>query len=70
MGHSYGPESKEYQDALVRVDTYISEIYKALPDYTFIVIFADHGMHTTPEGGNHGTLVASDLIIPILFLEK
>jgi hypothetical protein len=70
MGHSYGPESKEYQDALVRVDTYISEIYKALPDDTFIVIFADHGMHTTPEGGNHGCLVASDLIIPILFIEK
>jgi hypothetical protein len=35
-----------------------------------MIIFADHGMHTTNEGGNHGTLTADDLIIPIIFLEK
>ena len=70
MGHSYGPVSAEYHDALVRVDTYLSDIYAALPENTFIAIFADHGMHTTEDGGGHGTLTANDLIIPIIFLEK
>jgi predicted AlkP superfamily pyrophosphatase or phosphodiesterase len=70
MGHSYGPESEEYQAAAVRVDNYLSQIYAALPSDTFIIIFADHGMHAEGEGGNHGNLIASDLIIPILFLEK
>jgi predicted AlkP superfamily pyrophosphatase or phosphodiesterase len=70
MGHTYGPESDAYQEALIRVDGYLSQIYDALPGNTFIVIFADHGMHTTDDGGNHGAFKASDLIIPIIFLEK
>lgn len=70
MGHSYGPASQEYHDALVRVDSYLAEIIAALPEDTIIAIFADHGMHATDDGGNHGSLIASDLIIPILFLEK
>jgi len=70
MGHTYGPESEEYQAAAVRVDDYLSQIYEALPLNTFIIIFADHGMHAEGEGGNHGSLIASDLIIPIILLEK
>ncbi len=70
MGHSYGPESNQYTDAIERVDQYLSDIYESLPGSTLIVIFADHGMHTTADGGNHGTLTAEDLIIPIIFLEK
>lgn len=70
MGHTYGPESDEYASATIRVDHYLEAIYDALPENTYIAIFADHGMHTTNKGGNHGTLTAEDLIIPILFLEK
>jgi hypothetical protein len=70
MGHEYGPESDEYEQAAIRVDGYLSQIYEALPTGTFIIIFADHGMHAEGEGGNHGNLIASDLIIPIIFLEK
>jgi len=70
MGHEYGPNSDEYKSAIIRVDQYLYEIYKALPENTFVVIFADHGMHETTDGGNHGTLTAADLIIPIIFLEK
>jgi len=70
MGHSYGPESKEYEAAAVRVDDYLSQIYDALPIGTFITIFADHGMHAEGEGGNHGNLIPTDLIIPIIFLQK
>ncbi len=70
MGHTYGPESDEYASAIQRVNQYLEDIYDALPENTLIVIFADHGMHSTKDGGNHGTLTASDLIIPIIFLEK
>jgi len=70
MGHNYGPQTPEYESAIVRVDGYISQIYDALPENTFLVIFADHGMHTTDTGGAHGTLTAADMIIPILFTEK
>jgi hypothetical protein len=70
MGHSYGPYSEEYKDAMIRVDSYLEGIISALPEDTLIAIFADHGMHETDDGGNHGALIASDLIIPIIFLEK
>jgi predicted AlkP superfamily pyrophosphatase or phosphodiesterase len=70
MGHSYGPDSDEYHDALIRVDGYLADILDALPEDTAIAIFADHGTHNTADGGNHGSLIASDLIIPIIFLEK
>lgn len=70
MGHSYGPESEEYKEAAIRVDGYLAQIYDALPSGTFIAIFADHGMHPEDEGGNHGRLIATDLIIPIIFLQK
>jgi len=70
MGHNFGPDSPEYESALIRVDNYLAQIYAALPADTFIAIVADHGMHTTDDGGNHGTLTASDLIIPIIFLDK
>lgn len=70
MGHEFGPESPEYESAIIRVDSYLESIINALPENTFIIIFADHGMHTTEDGGNHGTLTSEDLIIPIIFIEK
>lgn len=70
MGHTYGPDSTEYEDAIIRVDDYLSNILQGLPEDSFIIIFADHGMHTTKNGGNHGTLTALDLVIPIILLEK
>ncbi|MFW5714370.1 MAG: alkaline phosphatase family protein [Brevefilum sp.] len=70
LGHSFGPNSAEYVEAIIRVDGYLAEIYETLPNNTLIAIFADHGMHVTEEGGNHGTLVADDMIIPILLIQK
>ncbi|MCB2203091.1 alkaline phosphatase family protein [bacterium] len=70
MGHSYGPYSSEYLDAMIRVDGYLEGIVEALPEHTLIIITADHGMHETDDGGNHGTLAANDMQIPIIFIEK
>jgi hypothetical protein len=72
QGHSFGPDSPEYEAAIMRVDGYIAQIYQALPENTFVTIFADHGMQNDPlsTGGNHGGLTKSAMIIPIIFLEK
>jgi predicted AlkP superfamily pyrophosphatase or phosphodiesterase len=70
MGHSYGPYSTEYLDAMIRVDGYLEGIVQALPENTLIIITADHGMHKTDDGGNHGTLAANDMQIPIIIIEK
>ncbi|MDY6846375.1 MAG: alkaline phosphatase family protein [Chloroflexota bacterium] len=70
MGHKFGPLSSEYKTSIIHADNYLEEIVKALPEGTLITIFADHGMRTTEDGGNHGTLTADDLIIPIIFIEK
>jgi hypothetical protein len=70
MGHQYGPFSLEYETAIIQVDSYLEEIFTRLPEDTLITIFADHGMHKTEDGGNHSTLTAADLIIPIIFIEK
>jgi len=70
MGHQFGPFSPEYETTIIQVDSYLEEIFTRLPEDTLIAIFADHGMHKTEDGGNHGTLTAPDLIIPIIFIEK
>ncbi len=70
MGHEFGENSAEYEAALTRVDQYIAEIVDALPGDTLIIIMADHGMHTTADGGNHGTLAAADMLIPVTFIQK
>jgi hypothetical protein len=71
-GHRYGPESPEYESAIIRVENYLTLIFQALPSNTFIAIFADHGMQNdlSGTGGNHGQLTQSAMIIPIMFLEK
>jgi len=70
MGHEYGENSTEYETALIRVDQYIAQIVAELPEGTLIVILADHGMHTTADGGNHGTLTAADMLIPVTLIQK
>jgi predicted AlkP superfamily pyrophosphatase or phosphodiesterase len=72
QGHSYGPDSPQYEEAIIRVDSYLSQILDALPSNTFITIFADHGMQAdlASNGGNHGQLTESAMVIPIIFIKK
>lgn len=72
MGHEFGPDSEQYETAIKTVDSYIAQIVAALPENTFITIFADHGMQNEENGngGNHGQLTKESMIIPIIFMEK
>ncbi len=61
-GHKYGPGSKQVVDTLVQFDLFIKEFMallkkRDLADRTYIIISADHGMHTTGKVFN----IAKDL---------
>lgn len=67
-GHTYGPGAPEERATLREVDAAVGQILAALPANTLTLIFADHGMHPAQEEGrlgNHGHLIAEDMLIPI-----
>jgi hypothetical protein len=67
-GHTYGPGAPEERAAIREQDTIVGDLLAALPEETLVLIFADHGMHHVNEPGrlgNHGHLVAEDMLIPI-----
>ncbi|MDX9955638.1 MAG: alkaline phosphatase family protein, partial [Anaerolineae bacterium] len=67
-GHTYGPEAPEERAKITEVDTAVGEVLATLPPHTAVLIFADHGMHAVAEEGrlgNHGQLIARDMLIPI-----
>ena len=67
-GHTYGPDAAETQAKIVEVDAAVGTLLAALPPDTLVLIFADHGMHAVIEEerrGNHGNLIAEDMLIPV-----
>ena len=52
MGHKYGPGSEEVVDTLIQFDLFLRDFLdllnkRGLANKTYIIISADHGMHTT-----------------------
>ena len=77
-GHTYGPGAPEEEAAIGTVDAAVGEILGALSERaladerTLVLIVADHGMHLVNEEarlGNHGHLIARDMLIPVFVLE-
>jgi hypothetical protein len=66
-GHSYGPMVDETMEYIKKVDGYM-ETLSSMWQGT-IIFTADHGMHETVEGGNHGLCRMSDMVVPY-FLKK
>lgn len=72
-GHSYGPGAPEERAKIREVDAAVERLVDALPEDTLVLIFADHGMHAVDEGeraGNHGHLIARDMLVPIFIVRK
>ena len=68
-GHNYGPLTPPEEAKIAEVDGYVGDIVDRLPPGTLVILFADHGMHAVQEDdrlGNHGSLLARDVFIPIL----
>jgi len=73
--HTYSPGASEELVVVHEVDSAVGQIIKALPEDTLILILADHGQHLVEadeEGrtGNHGSLIESDMFIPIWVMKK
>lgn len=73
--HTYSPGAPEELAAVSDVDSAVGQILKALPQDTLVLIMADHGQHLVEadeEGrvGNHGSLIESDMFIPIWVVKK
>lgn len=55
--HAEGPYSSQAMAALQFADEQIGRMLQETDPGTMVIIYADHGGHTTFDGGNHGTLI-------------
>jgi len=72
-GHTFGPWSPEYIQRVQAIDGYVKRLLDASPSNTLFLITADHGMHSGSEGqrtGEHGNLIAEDMLIPLFIYLK
>lgn len=66
-GHDFGDISKETMAKIEEVDGYVKELVKNW--HGKVIITADHGMHSTENGGSHGEFRYEDMIIPYIMAE-
>lgn len=66
-GHNYGDLSNETMKVIAKTDEYIKELASKFEGK--IIITADHGMHSTKDGGDHGEFRYEDMIVPYIILE-
>ncbi len=64
--HASGPYSDRSMAAIQYADEQIGRVLPFLDPGTIVIVYADHGGHTTFDGGNHGTLIPEDMIIPFI----
>ena len=62
VGHYYGDLHPETMEALRGNDAYIEELLSQWQGA--VIIYADHGMRSTEDGGDHGALQPEDMFIP------
>ncbi len=63
-GHRYGDRSEETMHRIQIVDTFVEQLVSNWDGE--VIITADHGMHTTKEGGSHGEFRSEDLLVPYI----
>lgn len=66
-GHTYGDLSVETMEFIKRVDRYVEEIVSNWKG--IVIITADHGMHSTEEGGDHGEFRYEDMVVPYIIMD-
>lgn len=66
-GHDYGPNGEKTIERYKVIDKYIGDLaYKWKGK---VIITADHGMHSTDDGGSHGEFRTEDMYIPYLIMD-
>ncbi len=61
-GHNYGDLADETLQQITKIDEYLQQLTDAWDGH--IIVFSDHGMHETEEGGSHGLFKNEDMLIP------
>lgn len=64
--HADGPDSPDAKASLKFTDECIGKFLNNLENGTLVILFSDHGGHPIQNGGNHGTLLPDDMIVPII----
>lgn len=67
-GHTYGPLSDEAMERVKTIDSYIEYIVSLWDG--IVIITADHGLHDTETGGDHGDFRYEDLIVPYIVINR
>lgn len=62
----YDPYSKEGLESVGKTDALIGKVLQSMDKGTLVVVWADHGCHTLPDGGYHGSLAEEDMYVPII----
>jgi hypothetical protein len=66
-GHLTGANSDEVMERVMTIDGYTRQLVENWEGK--VIIVADHGMHSTSDGGSHGEFRSEDLIIPYQITE-
>lgn len=66
MGHRVGDINDDVMEQIKEIDKYVEELVSNW--HGKVIVVADHGMHTTTEGGSHGEFRAKDLFIPYVVI--
>ncbi len=65
-GHAHGAFAEETLSAIDRIDGYVRGLAHVWEGN--MIVYSDHGMKTTPDGGEHGLFVHEDMFVPHWYL--
>ncbi|MCL2299515.1 MAG: alkaline phosphatase family protein, partial [Firmicutes bacterium] len=60
--HAFGPHAEETRQAAAEIDGYVRSLSEGFDGR--VIVTADHGLHKTADGGNHGLFVPEDMLVP------
>ncbi len=66
-GHNYGDLASKTMQEIERTDGYVQSLLQVWEGK--VLIYADHGMHATEEGGDHRHLIFEDMFMPYWLLD-
>ena len=62
--HDYGPYDEQTMVKISEIDFYVRVLVEGYDGR--VIITADHGLHETEDGGDHGIFSAEDMIVPYI----
>jgi len=60
--HTFGPHAAETRQVVSEIDGYVRSLAESYDGR--VIVVADHGLHETKEGGDHGLFLLEDMIVP------